>query len=123
MTQILLDHATGESVMAGLIAGLDIEFGADAGTQLAGRFWEAEACDFLWDSRLCERWLGGDEDRDDGDESGEEMLDRVAIMVRLQDRWSVAVLLVDGDGRPHVLLGQQYFTSQVLARQAYAATG
>ena len=38
-------------------------------------------------------------------------------------RWIVAVVLIDGDGTPYVLLGQRHFDSKVLAAQAYAATG
>lgn len=104
-----------DRVMDALIAGLTLEFGRDAGPALARRFLEAEAFEFLWDARLHERWIGGwDAELDDGSE-----LDRVRILARLDAKWTVATLLIDGEGNPHGLLGRRDFTRRAPAERAY----
>lgn len=103
-----------DRVMAALVAGLEIEFGQGGAEALARRFLEAEESDFLWDARLQECWLGAYESADDG----EIELDRVRIIGRLDGKWFVAVLIVDGDGNPHGLMGNREFP---LRQQAWAA--
>jgi len=104
-----------DRVLNALIAGLTLEFGHDAGEGLAQRFLDAEECDFLWDVRISERWVGGWEaESEDGIE-----LDRVRILARLDRKWIVATLLVDGDGNPQGLLGRRDFTRRTGAEQAY----
>jgi hypothetical protein len=105
-----------DRVMATLVAGLEIEFGRNAGEALAHRFLEAEEIDFLWDARLQERWLGAYESA--GDDEIE--LDRVRIFGRLDGRWFVAVMLVDGDGNPHGLMGKREFGRRHQASAAFA---
>ena len=103
-----------DRVMAALVSGLEIEFGHGVGEALLQRFLEAEESDFLWDARLQERWLGAYESA--GDDEIE--LDRVRIFGRLDGKWFVAVMIVDGDGNPHGLMGKREFTRR---RQALAA--
>jgi hypothetical protein len=103
-----------DRVMAALVSGLEIEFGHGAGEALAHRFLEAEECDFLWDAPEMERWIGPFESIDDD----EIDLDRVRIFGRLDGRWFVAVMIVDGDGNPHGLMGKRQFARR---RQALAA--
>jgi hypothetical protein len=110
--------AASDRVMATLVAGLEIEFGRDAGEALAQRFLEAEESDFLWDARMSERWLGAYESIDEEDFE----LDRVAIIGRLDGRWFVAVSIVDGDGNAHGLMGRRSFRTERQAREAFAAT-
>jgi hypothetical protein len=105
-----------DRVMAALVAGLEIEFGHDAGGGLAQRFLEAEEADFRWEARVEERWLGAYECQDDG----EFELDRIAIFGRLDGRWFTATMIVDGEGLPHGMLEQRTFRSECLARHAYA---
>jgi hypothetical protein len=105
-----------DRVMAALVAGLEIEFGRGAGEALAHWFLEAEEADFRWDARIGERWLGTYEGPDDG----EFELDRIAIFGKFDGRWFTATMIVDGEGLPHGMLGQQTFRSERLARQAYA---
>ena len=107
-----------DRVMATLVAGLEIEFGRDAGEALAQRFLEAEESDFLWDARVSERWLGAYESIDEEDFE----LDRVAIIGRLDGRWFVAVSIIDGDGNAQGLMGRRSFRSERRAREAFAAT-
>lgn len=104
-----------DRVMAALVAGLEIEFGHGAGAALADRFLKAEDFDFHWDARLQERWIGaygslGEEDFE---------LDRVRILGRLDGRWFVAVMIVDGDGNPHGMLGKRSFRRAGDARTAF----
>ena len=105
-----------DRVFQALLAGLELEFGHDAGEALARRFLEAEDSDFLWDARREERWLGRyfslDED--------EIELDRIAICGRIDGRWFVSVMLVDGDGRPPGTLGCRVCRSLKRAREAVA---
>ena len=105
-----------DRVLATLVAGLEQEFGRGAGEALAHRFLEAEDADFAWEARTEERWLGTycglDED--------EIALDRVAICGRLAGRWYMSVMLVDGDGVAHGMLGKRLCRTRKAAREAMA---
>lgn len=105
-----------ERVFQTLLAGLELEFGHDAGEALARRFIEAEDTDFLWDARREERWIGGYESLDDEDVA----LERIAICGRIDGRWYMSVMLVDGDGQPHGTLGRRFCRSFKQARLAMA---
>ena len=104
-----------DRVMAALVSGLEMEFGRGAGEALAQRFLEAEEIDFLWDAREQERWIGTYESA--GDEDFE--LDRVAIVGRLDGRWFVATMIVDGDGNAHGMMGKRTFRGRAQARQTF----
>jgi hypothetical protein len=106
-----------DGVVASLVAGLELEFGRGAGEALAARFLEAEESDFVWDARVCERWLGA---WDCGDE-GERELDRVAVLGRLDGRWFAGVSIVDGDGQAQGLVARRACAGESEAREAYAA--
>ena len=106
-----------DQVMNKLVAGLEIEFGCGAASGLAARFLEAEESDFVWDARVCERWLGSWEDADDADAE----LDRVAVLGRLDGRWFAAVSIVDGEGCAHGLMARRECASEGEAREAYAS--
>jgi len=110
-----ISHAS-DRVMAALVAGLALEFGRDAAEALALRFVAAEECDFSWDARREERWLGAYQTLDDEDIA----LDRVAIIGRLDGRWYVAVCIVDGDGLARGLIGRRTFSRAEMAQQAFA---
>lgn len=105
-----------DRVMAALIAGLEIEFGRDAGEALAHRFLKAEDAEFRWDARVQERWIGTYYGADDEDLE----LDRVAILGRLDGKWFVSTMIVDGDGNAHGMLGCRTFRGERLARAAFA---
>jgi hypothetical protein len=106
-----------DRVTAALVAGLEREFGRDAGAALAARFMAAEEADFRWEARVAERWLGAYESLD---EDGFE-LDRVAIIGRLADRWFAASVVVDGEGDAHGLLGCRTFARERSAWAAFSA--
>jgi len=105
-----------DRVMAALISGLEIEFGRGAGAALAQRFLAAEECDFHWDARVEERWIGAYESTD-GDEID---LDRVKILGRLDGVWFVAVMIVDGEGDAHGMIAKRSFTQRRAAEAAFA---
>lgn len=108
--------AASDRVMAALVSGLDIEFGQGGSEALAHQFLEAEEADFLWDARDQERWIGGYEGSDEDDIE----LDRVRIFGRLDGTWFVAVMIVDGDGRPHGLMEKRAFGRRAEALAAFA---
>ena len=83
-----------DRIIATLVAGLEMELGRGAGAALADHFLAAEESDFLWDARGEERWLGSYEGLGDDDLE----LDRIAIWGRLDGRWFMAIMLVDGEG-------------------------
>ena len=114
MAQAQPISAASDRVMAALIAGLEIEFGRGAGEALAHRFLEAEEVDFCWDARVQERWIGAYESDDD-----EIELDRVAILGRLDGRWFVATMIIDGEGAAHGMLGRRSFDSRAAAQKAF----
>lgn len=105
-----------DRVMTALVSGLEIEFGRGVGEGLAQRFLEAEECDFHWDARVQERWIGA------YDSSGDEELelDRVAIFGRLYDQWFVAAMIVDGNGNAHGMISKRTFGRENEAREAFA---
>ena len=114
MTQSI--GAASDRVMAALVSGLELEFGRGAGEALAQRFLEAEEVDFHWDARVEERWIGAYESADEEDFE----LDRVRIFGRLDGQWFVAVMIVDGDGNPHGLMGKREFGRRKQALSAFA---
>ena len=116
MAQLQTISDAADRVMATLISGLEIEFGRGAGEALAHRFLEAEEVDFHWDARLQERWIGAYESIDDGDFE----LDRVRIFGKLDGRWFVATMIVDGDGNAHGMMGKRNFRHEREARAAFA---
>ncbi len=116
MTMFQPISVASDRVMAALLAGLELEFGRGAAEGLAERFIAAEECDFTWDARVEERWLGAYEAA--GDEDFE--LDRVAMIGRLDGRWIVAVCIVDGDGSAHGMVGRRSFAKAQAARKAFA---
>jgi hypothetical protein len=117
MTMVQSIAAASDRVMAALISGLEIEFGRGAGEALAHRFLEAEESDFYWDARVQERWIGAYESVDD--DAFE--LDRIAIFGRLDGRWFVAVMIVDGDGNAQGMMGKRTFGRERDARMAFAS--
>lgn len=105
-----------DRVMSALIAGLEIEFGRGAAEGLASRFLAAEACDFHWEARTSERWLG----RYEAVDEEEIELDRIAIVGRLEGRWFAAICIVDGEGNAHGMTGQRSFGKRKAAQAAFA---
>lgn len=116
MAQVQTISDAADRVMAALISGLEIEFGRGAGETLAHRFLEAEEVDFHWDARLQERWIGAHESIDDD----EFELDRVRIFGKLDGRWFVATMIIDGDGNAHGMMGKRNFQREKQARAAFA---
>lgn len=115
MTIVQPISGASDRVMAALIAGLEVEFGRGAAEGLAQRFIAAEECDFCWEARVQERWLGmyrGDLDEDFD-------LDRIAVLARLDGCWLVAVVIVDGDERAHGMMGKRTFGSRKTACEAF----
>ncbi|TCM12984.1 hypothetical protein EDF56_1168 [Novosphingobium sp. PhB165] len=110
-----------ERVIAKLVAGLEIEFGSGAARALAARFLDAEECDFVWDARVCERWLGTLECGSQSEDDDAVELDRVAVIGCLDGSWYAAVSIVDGEGRARGLMARRSCASQGEAREAYAA--
>lgn len=105
-----------DRVMAALVAGLELEFGSRAAEGLAQRFLAAEECDFHWDARDQERWLGAYESID-----GQELeLDRVAILGLIDGHWFVAEIIVDGEGQARGMIAKRVFGSARSARNAFA---
>lgn len=104
-----------DRVMAALIAGLEVEFGRGAGEALAQRFLEAEEVDFHWDARLQERWIGAYE----ADVEDDVELDRIRIFGRLDGHWFVAMMIVDGDGNAHGMMGKRTFKRRREAEEAF----
>jgi hypothetical protein len=116
MTMIQSIGTASDRVMAALISGLEIEFGRGAGKALAHRFLEAEEGDFHWDARLEERWISAYENADDD----EFELDRVAIFGRIDGKWFIAMMIVDGDGNAQGMMGKRTFEREKDALKAFA---
>lgn len=138
-SQPVISAKSRNPVWEALVHGLEIEFGAGVSHALAQRFLDAEECDFLWQARLGERWLGRyesafDETADDGkdDDAARVELDRIAVLGTALDTageagsagaWYVATLIVDGEGDPHGIIGHRTYADRIEAEQAWVRTG
>jgi hypothetical protein len=116
MAKVQSISAAADRVMAALVSGLEHEFGRGAGEALAHRFLEAEEMEFHWDARVQERWIGAWWGTG---EDGLE-LDTVRVLGRLDGRWFVAVMIVDGEGHAHGMMGKRAFAGVAAARRAFA---
>jgi hypothetical protein len=92
---------------------------AELGGVLAQRVIEAEAADFLWESRLRERYLGQHFDATDDQEFPSEEVSRIAFLSFLDDRWHAGICLVDGEGSATELLWKRTFDSPDEAEIAF----
>ena len=104
--------AMGEASCEAAVEALRAEFGA----VLAARIMEAEALDFLWETRVRERYLGqhfGFED------DGDAELSRVAILSFLDGAWHAGVCLADGEGDAVALLWQRRCDDRGAAQAAF----
>ena len=93
---------------------------AELGGILAERVIEAEAADFLWESRLRERYLGQHIDAFDRDELSSEEVSRIAFLSFLEGRWHAGICLVDGEGEAVELLWKRTFGCREEAEIAFA---
>jgi hypothetical protein len=103
------------NMMSTIGRGCDAAVGAlraEFGAVLAERIIEAEAVDFLWESRVAERYLGQQVGWDFDDEEASQDLSRIAILSVLDGRWYAGVCLVDGEGTAVELLWKQHFDSR-----------
>jgi hypothetical protein len=96
---------TGMQRCDALVDALKAEFGGI----LAGRILEAEAVDFLWESRVAERYLGEHIGTEFDEEDASQELSRVAILSFLDDRWHAGLCIVDGEGAAVELVWRRQF--------------
>jgi hypothetical protein len=82
---------------------------AELGGVLAERVIEAEAADFLWESRLRVRYLGQHVDAIPDDESASQDVSRMAFLSFLDGDWHAGTCLVDGEGEALELLCKRSF--------------
>jgi len=92
---------------------------AELGGILADRILEAEAADFLWESRVLERYLGQHVDAIPADESMSEDISRVAFLSLLDGCWYAGICLIDGEGAAVDLLWKRNFDSRAEAEHAF----
>lgn len=92
---------------------------AEFGGILADRILEAEAADFLWESRVVERYLGQHIDAVSSDESMSEDVSRVAFLSLLDGAWHAGICLVDGEGAAVDLLWKRTFDSREEAEYVF----
>jgi hypothetical protein len=92
---------------------------AELGGVLAERILEAEAADFLWESRVRERYLGQHIDCIADVESMAGDVSRVVILSVLDGKFYAGVCLVDGEGAAFDLLWTRTFESFDEAEYAF----
>ena len=95
---------------------------AELGGVLASRILEAEAADFLWESRLRERYLGQHVDAFNHDGMSSNDVSRIAFLSFLDGRWYPGICLVDGEGSAIELLWKRTFRSREEAEIAFVET-
>ncbi len=82
---------------------------AELGGIVAERVIEAEAADFLWESRLRERYLGQHFDAVGDDYGSSEDVSRIAFLSFLDGCWHAGICVVDGEGAAIELLWKRTF--------------
>ena len=82
---------------------------AELGGVLAERVIEAEAADFMWESRLRERYLGQHLDAIYDDENMSEDVSRMAFLSFLDGCWHAGICLADGEGAAVELLWKRKY--------------
>ena len=82
---------------------------AELGGVLAERVIEAEAAEFLWESRIRERYLGQHVGVIDDEECSSDDVSRMAFLSFLDSCWHAGVCLVDGEGAALELLWNRKF--------------
>ena len=92
---------------------------AELGGVLAERVIEEEAADFLWESRLRERYLGQHVDAIPDDESMSRDVSRMAFLSFLDGCWHAGICLVDGEGAALELLWNRKFRCSEEAEIAF----
>jgi hypothetical protein len=92
---------------------------AELGGVLAERVIEAEAVDFLWESRLRERYLGQHIDPFGDDELAFSEVSRIAFLSFLDGRWHAGICLVDGEGATMELVWKRAFQRCEEAEMAF----
>ena len=92
---------------------------AELGGVLAERVIEAEAADFLWGSRVRERYLGQHFDAVGDDCGSSEDVSRIAFLSFLDGCWHAGICLVDGEGEAVELLWKHTFRSNEEAEIAF----
>lgn len=92
---------------------------AEFGGILADRILEAEAADFLWESRVRERYLGQHVDAFPDGESLIQDVSRIAVLSFLDSHWCAAICLIDGEGDAIDLIWKLRFSSRDEAEFAF----
>lgn len=92
---------------------------AELGGVLTERVIEAEAADFLWESRVRERYLGQHIDAFDHDDVSSDEVSRIAFLSFLDGWWHAGICLVDGEGSAIELLWKRTFGSSGDAEVAF----
>jgi hypothetical protein len=92
---------------------------AELGGVLAQRVIEAEAAEFLWESRVRERYLGQHVDAIDDENQSSQEVSRIAFLSVLDGRWHAGICLVDGEGSATELLWKRTFGSSEEAEIAF----
>ena len=92
---------------------------AELGCIFADRVLEAEAADFLWDSRVLEHYLGQHIDAIPDDEGMSHDVSRVAALSFLDGAWQAGICLIDGEGAAIGLLWMRTFDSREEAEYAF----
>ena len=82
---------------------------AELGGVLAQRVIESEAAEFLWESRVRERYLGQHIDAVDEEDLSSQEVSRIAFLSFLDGRWHAGTCLVDGEGSATELLWKRSF--------------
>ena len=114
MAQIMNLNAANDGFEA-LVLGLELEFGHGDVGNVAAQFIDAEAADFYWTARMCERHLRAYQAFD-----GEDFdLDCIVVFGVLAGRWFVVTCIVDGDGAVHFMTKCRHFGGEDQARRAF----
>jgi len=92
---------------------------AEFGGLMTARIVDAEAAEFMWESRVSERYLGLQVDALGEAEDADEDMSRMAFLSHLDGEWHAGICLVNGDGNAIELVWKRRFGSMFEARLAF----
>ena len=92
---------------------------AEFGAMMTARIVDAEAAEFLWESRVSERYLGFHVDAFGEAEEADEDMSRIAFLSHFDGDWFAGICLVNGEGNAVELVWKRRFANVLEAQMAF----
>jgi len=92
---------------------------AEFGAVMSARILDAEAAEFMWESRVSERYLGQQIDILIDDDEASEDVSRMAFLSDFDGNWHAGICLVNGNGDAVELVWKRRFGRNFEAQMSF----